>query len=373
MGSRRVKCPGCSEMLEIPESYSGSKVQCSLCEAQFAIPSVSDQDVLDWIGTRNRDDTDILKPIEDLPEDILDEEVVEEEIPDTTNSTEPLRLVRFGRRGVLLEFPDTMLTDKSFRGAMPRRCLRCGTKANLQPHVIVFARTLMDSSTLEGEFVESRTTLSDHDARNLSIEQVLERLPEVLRVAAPANLPMPYWMCDMCNPANMILAMHERSKDSDGLCRIQIPRLWRVEEFLRAAVGEASLAYKTLGKVLTKNPEKPWDSLSGVVQHRLQQWYRPHKGERFVAYIPDTTRSRTESGMCGMVVSNRRLIFHDSMRHRESEKGEPLELQFAIESGKGLLRVKGPTWELKNIAVDKPGLQRLRHALTQQKFQAAWQ
>ena len=103
-----------------------------------------------------------------------------------------------------------------------------------------------------------------------------------------------------------------------------------------------------------------------------RRWYGPHRGERFVSYTPDRTHSRTEDGMGGVVVSSRRMIYNSSMQHRESTKGEPLELSFARESGQLTLCIKGPTWEIKNMVVDKSGLESLRRALTKERFTAVW-
>jgi hypothetical protein len=232
---------------------------------------------------------------------------------------------------------------------------------------------MMDSSSIELEYITARAELSDHDARTMPIDQILERLPKVQRVSPPGDLPMPYWICDMCSPTNMIFARGDFADDEHGgSCRLQIRRLWRAEEFLVNAGGEETGAHEQLVEALEKNPERPWDALAGVVQQRLQQWYRPHRGENFLTYVPDATRARTEDGMSGIVVSSRRLIYHSSMRHRESDKGEPLELEFGLRGREGTLRIKGPNWEIKKIAVDKIGLERLRKALAKEGFVTTW-
>jgi hypothetical protein len=171
----------------------------------------------------------------------------------------------------------------------------------------------------------------------------------------------------MCSPANMIFA-----QGSEDRCRIQIARLWRAEEFLVNVRGEGTPAFEELQRRLEENPQTPWDTLPGVVQQRIRQWFKPIKKEKYIAYIPDRTRSRTEDGMVGVVVSTRRLIYNSSMRHYENEKGSPLELDFAMESGRLGLHIKGAGWEIKNMIVDKPDLENLRRSLTGEKFPAVW-
>lgn len=387
MAGRLVRCPGCTGVLEIPERYTGRKVLCSLCQMKFLIPAASEADILDWIGPRDKDDTAAgtafeIKP-EELPEELMGNEVVESEMDgssmagekvedrDLTTGVEGLVLHRIDKRGPMFEFPARMLEDKKFRGGLPRRCLRCGAKGNLTPHLVVFARHMTDSVNLENEYVDSTKMLDEYQARNLPQEEVLDQLPRLDKVPEPANLPMPYWICDMCSPKEMIAGEHE-VHGGEICCRMQVHRPWRAEEFLVNIGGEGSAAHEAIREELQKNPEVPWDSLAGSTQHRIEQWYKPYRGETFVTYVPDPTRARTEEGMQGIVVTNRRIIYHSSMRHQEAEKGEPIELQFSLEGGKGSLQIKGSKWDLKNIPVDKPGLERLRRGLHKANWEAVW-
>jgi hypothetical protein len=375
--ARLARCPACRRVLEIPPEYHGTKVLCAPCETKFVIPSshVTEVEVLDWIGGLDKDETAADAPKVDVPEELMGdrESDLGDGGEDFGTHEEGFRLVRISSRGALFEFPAEKLYDKTFRGAMPRRCLRCGTKIHVQPRMIIFGHEMMDSSAAEMDYTPARLELNEHDARTMPIEQVLERLPKIQRIAEPGDLPMPYWICDMCSPSNMLFARGDFSGDGKGgACRLQIRRLWRAEEFLINAGGEGAGAHKRLSEELEKSPERPWDMLAGVVQQRLQQWYRPHRGETFVTYVPDATRARTEDGMSGIVVSSRRLIYHSSMRHRESDKGEPLELEFGLRGKEGTLRIKGPNWEIKKIAVTKLGLERLRKALNQGEFNTVW-
>ena len=375
MAAKRVRCFRCAVILDVPEEYKGSNICCSVCRAKFRLPDVSDAEILDWIGPQSKEDT--------ISTAMAAPSVMEEPSPGTGGTgrgggnlsagSEGFELVRIGRRGALFEFPATMLEDKSFRSAMPRYCLRCGTHANLHPHVIIFGHQMKECSSMEAEYLDSPGELSEHEARNLTIEEVLEHLPKINKVPPPANLPMPYWICDMCSPFNMVFALNKiHPKTGEGNCRLQIQRLWRAEEFLVHAGGKGTEAHDEILDALADNPQTPWDMLPGVVQQRLRQWYGPHRGERFVSYTPDRAFSRTEDGVGGVVVSSRRMIYNSSMRHRESEKGEPLELSFARESGRLTLHIKGPTWEIKNMVVDKSGLESLRRALTKERFTAVW-
>ena len=380
MSNRRARCPKCAVILGIPQGFRGSKVLCSCCQARFKIPALSDAEIIELIGHRNRDDSTISGvPVEFTPVEISNE--IAEEIgqgPATKYAPIPaelegFRLVRISRHGVLFEFPATLLEGNLIRSALPRRCLRCGTKGHLHPHLVIFSHHMNDCSTLETEFVDSTAMISSTEAMNLPIDEILEKLPNVKTVPEPANKPMPYWICDQCSPSNMILAQNEINRQTgQGLCLLQIRRFWRAEEFLLDLHCEDTAMHEEVRRALREHPETPWDTLPGVVQQRLKQWYKPHKGERFVTYMPDRSHSRSEDGISGIVVSNRRIIHNCDRRHRESEKGEPIELSFSMQGKQLRLTVQTPTWEVKSQVVDKVGLERLRRALAQENFQTTW-
>jgi hypothetical protein len=375
--ARLARCPHCRHVLEIPGPYEGTRVLCGVCEGKFLIPAtnVSEGTILDWIGGADKDETRAEAPPVEVPDALMGEQprADDQEEADLATHEEGFRLVRLSSRGALFEFPARKLFDKHFRAAIPRSCMRCGTTAHLQPRMIIFGHEMMDSSTIELEYISTRPEISEHDLRTLSEDKILERLPKVQRISPPGDLPMPYWICDMCSPSSLLSARGEFRDDKEGgTCWLQIRRLWRAEEFLVNAGGKDTRAHKQLSEALEQNPERPWDMLAGVVQQRLQQWYRPQRGETFVTYVPDATRARTESGMSGIVISSRRLIYHSSMRHRESEKGEPLELEFGLRGTEGTLRIKGPNWEIKKIAIEKVGLGRLRKGLAQEGFATTW-
>lgn len=375
--ARLVRCPACRNVLEIPTGYHGTRVMCSGCDTKFLIPpgDLTEAEIADWLGEPDKDETHANEVAVDVPAELLGENEMAPEITqqDLTIDATGFRLVRLSSRGAIFEFPASKLYDKAFRGAMPRCCMRCGTKTHIQPHLIVFSHEMRDTCQLEIDFVSDRVEISEHDIRDMPMDNILERLPKIQRIDPPGDLPMPYWMCDMCSPSNMVFARGDFTHEEDGgTCRLQVRRLWRAEEFLVNAGGKESGAHAYLIDELEKNPEKPWDTLAGVVQQRLQQWYRPHRGEMFRTYVPDATRTRTENGMSGILISNRRLIYHTSMRHREATKGEPLELDFALRGQDGTVHIKHPKWEVKKAPVTKLGLQRLRRGLSDEGFDVIW-
>lgn len=389
---RRVRCPECTVILDIPEGFQGTKVRCSVCKADFRIPGVSDEDILDWIAQEEKEDTShgaaALRKSKDqpvaasLPEsqdqsaattEEADEEQAAEAFQGYPAGADGFILARIDAHGALFEFPASMLESPAFRAAMPRKCLRCGTTSYIAPRLVIFGPMLRDCTTLEANFLDRSTRLDEQEIRSLSTEEILERLPGPSQLPHPADLPMTYWICDMCNPSKMMYAQNRIDVETHkGQCCMQIHRLWRAEEFLLSVGGENSEAHHALVSAIQNHPETPWDQLAGAVQQRIRQWFAPHRGEKFIAYCPDRSHTRTEDGMAGVLISTRRLMYRTSLRSHESVKGEPLELCFSVESGRQMLRIQAPQWEVKNMIVDKAGLRTLRQALTEQNYVAQW-
>jgi hypothetical protein len=377
MATRRVRCPECMVILDIPKEFRGTRVLCTACGAKFSVPEISDDQILHWIGPESKEDTVHAVP---ALSGASETEGANHTHPASELDRGPLfggvegfHLERIDNRGALFSFPAALLENPSFRVTMPRRCLRCGATSHISVRLVIFGPNMADCATAEPDFLDSSFRLSDQEARNLPMEEILSRLPNLSRLPTPANLPMPYWICDLCSPSKMVYAQNEIPFETgQGRCRLQIQRLWRAEEFLVNVGGADSQAHRELLAAIQSHPETSWDMLSGVVQQRLRQWYAPNRGERFIAYAPDRSHTRTEDGMAGVVVSTRRLIYHTSLRHRESEKGESVELIFAMDGGRLTLKIRTPNWEVKNMVMDKAGLERLRRALSQEQFNAVW-
>ncbi len=382
MHMRHVQCPVCGTILRVPPGLSNCPVRCCLCHHRFRLPrriAVTDEAVTEWLWQDRRremgDDLDVTKDAEAqrAETEALSDAAASGKTTVLPALSDAIRLLRVDKKGALFEFPTSRLHVPTFRCAMPRKCVRCGTRTHLQAHLIVFSEVLRDSFSLEAEHAAGALSIRDPQLAHLDGEELLKHLPEVPNVPPPAHLPMPYWLCDMCSGAGMISGQIEiYNATGKGLCRLQIRHLARAEEFLVAAGGQGSSDHAKLQRRITAAVANPWQSISGSVQHRLGTWYKPQGGERFVAYVPDRDLGRSEDGMSGLVVTNHRLIYHTQLRHHEAKINEPLKFQLVGSTTRGQLRIKAPAWEVKRLTVDGDGVARLRRALTTTKFNAVW-
>ncbi len=394
MKGRTAVCPSCNTLLAIPPGTSNCHVRCGQCRNRFRLPRrvpVTDDVVTDWLFEDNPvtaeqqeqaasaiglslEEADSDQTQSDLSGMPCDETMVAHVVSRPHHKTHRIRLVRISDRGALLEFPASRLTDLHFRCSVPRRCLRCGSRQHLHAHVIIYTPELTDSLSLEDEHRAGALQLSNEEIRGLTGEQILARLPRVPNVPAPADLPMPYYLCDMCRGPGMISGqIRVNANTGRGLCRLQLRNIELAEELLVTVGGAESEDHERLKQVLQTRRDRPWEMLPESVQHRLIQWYRPHNGEYFVQYIPDRDRARTEDGMCGLIITSRRLIYHDMRRHHESTLTEPIKLSLSTGEECGRLSVRASGWRVNRMKVDRNGIKSLRRALVQSKAKAFWQ
>jgi len=387
MEPRQVVCPECGQRLRVPPEYLDRLVRCRRCSRQFraapAVSNVTEDDILQWL-TEADDMEEPAAPVETVQSQPVQRAAAEVAVAPTM---EPLgeeggemaggakiRLVKIEPTGeALFEFPAGRLLETEFRCAMPRRCLRCGNKAHLQAHVIIYAHQLPHGVSLEAEHAAGALFLTEQETRGLTNEELLARLPQVPNAPHPGDVPMPYWLCDLCTPGNVISGQIQvNTATGEGRCRLLVRNFRRAEEFMVAAGGEGAPGYTDLHDRVAATIERPWDRLPLIVQDRVRQWFKPAEGEHYLAYVPDRDHMRTEDGVAGLVISNKRLIYHTQMRHRECNVGDSLELQLAMTGKTGRLRIFTHSWEVKHLPVDRDGISRLRYALTVGKFHAAW-
>lgn len=380
MSQRKVICPSCSLKLALPNGCEHRIFRCSQCQTRFQLletAGVIDRAVASWLTQS--------QPFEDDWEDEPNIPVArppKAQVASTPHSgktsvleaiREPIRLVRVDNQGALFEFPARRLLENSLRCAMPRCCLQCGVTSHLDAHVIVYAGQLGDSVSMGDEHNAGQLKVGENELRHLSSEEVLGCLPSVPNVPPPADRPMPYWVCDMCSGAGMLKAQIDVSSSTGGgLCRLQILNLRRAAEFFAAAGGANTGQYRKLMAQVAAMVEAPWDSLNETTQHRVEQWFKPAAGESFLVYVPDRDRVRTEDGMSGLLLSNRRIIFHSRVRHLEAPATESIVIHLNVSGTKSNVEVKLPGWDVKHFVVDKDGLGRLKRALVLGKFRAVW-
>jgi len=388
MNSIIVICPHCGAKLAVPEQAGKVNVRCGRCKEKFPVvppaPKPVEDVVASWLTDEGAaaegapSEEDLGMDMNISGEDLLSSSPRAE--PDSPGEVAPAagarpdaRIIKADGQGTLIEFSTSLLQQPEFRAAFPRQCIRCDARAHLRAHAVIFAPQLMDSVSLEAEHKAGELVLSNEEVQGLTNQQVLDRLPEVPNVPPPGNLPMPYWLCDMCSGSGQISGQIQVNRETGaGFCRLLIRSSRRALGFIDAALGRNVEGYQLVKERADQLVENPWDNLAEVVQHRIQQWFQPRQGEQFLSYTPDRDYARTEDGMAGVLVTNQRLIAHFSRRHREAAITEALELTHSSGAGRGHVTIKTANWTIQRMTVDRDGIARMRRGLSLGKFMAVW-
>ena len=94
--------------------------------------------------------------------------------------------------------------------------------------------------------------------------------------------------------------------------------------------------------------------------------------EKFLAYVPDRAFVRTEDGMNGLVISDKKLVYHHPPLHQETPRDVKLTIVLRIEKGDEVATIEAPDFKRRSIVLDRQGMLLFRRALSKGKFKAEW-
>lgn len=354
MGTVLIHCPCCQAHLTASEEFVGKRARCKGCGETFLIeaPSLEDS-VASWLGD--------LPPGADETQSSRGASATTTAAPGawpakphpprsgalaggkthTPEASAPadrlLRLSHLDQMGAFFIFPASLLANEQFRASMPRCCLNCGSANNLTVHLIVWNAKLPERLRTKGQSLRVRVT--QEELVHLGGPELVRHLPAVPDMPSPFDLPMPYFICNICAPTGAVMTHIRPREDGTEECELGISSMKRAAEFLAHNLGRDHEDYKRLLSETEKRLNDPWRALPLAVRNRIGQWYTAGQDERFISYIQDMDFAKAESGMGGLVLTNRRLIFHKLGAHREVPLKERIELRVHEQENKYQLAI----------------------------------
>jgi hypothetical protein len=340
MSLLKQSCPQCRLEISFDDRHLGRKARCKTCGKVFTLQPVDLEDsVAGWLLEDFNDSEDASAPrprVRSIHEAMRpgtdgDGDAIGRARPatpaDSSVNQSILRLSHVDTMGAFFLFPPTLLYDAEFRASMPRHCLGCGATHGLNVHLLLWAGKLPHRDRLRVKAESARVRILPEVLMRLDDQELLEKLPRVANLPEPFCLPTPYFVCNRCSPAGQVFT-HVRPVIGGGeACELGIACLKRAAEFLAANVGRDSDEYRRLIAEDTQRRKDPWNELPLSVRNRISQWYRPLRGEQFVAFVRDHDFAPTETGQGGLVLTNRRMIIHKYAAHREIDFSNALQLQ----------------------------------------------
>jgi len=267
-------------------------------------------------------------------------------------ATESLvRLERIDADGAHFVFPTAMLASEQLRNSFPRRCVGCSAKIGLEVHLLRWPERMPGGPAASRETREE-AAVGMLDAYEGVVSGLLSQLPSVSHVPPPFSLPFPVFACGHCRVSRWVEG-HVATQANNAVCRLTVNSLAVAVGFFRNNGGRSTPDYHRLIEARDQRYDA-WRSLEAEVRERLEGWFRPETGERFVNFFCDEEFASDEAGMSGMVLTDRRLVFKKYAACRDF----PLTA-----SGRMEIRPQGTT---ANVSVfeegQRPAVVKLNHS-----------
>jgi len=152
--------------------------------------------------------------------------------------------------------------------------------------------------------------------------------PRVNQMPEPYCFAFPYYVCSLCSPVGALVPDVRPSADGTReICELGIASLPQAYEFAKATCGPESEVTRLVRQEMRKGTGHEWRRLPLAVRIRINQWYKPQEGEVFRAYIQDAEFSKAEAGLAGLVVTDRRVVYHKSLAQVEMRVSDVIKIK----------------------------------------------
>jgi len=264
-----------------------------------------------------------------------------------TDATSPhVVVVDCSQKGVLLAFDSSFLSHPGFRLSMPIACAFSGEsqRASLIARPLAF----FDQS---GGVIRNAMEIEAGHERHLNDyhrpDQILALFGLLPKLAKPFNNPMPYYVSD--NHTNMSLDCHTNKRDDGGItCYVLVPDGHYALAWLRNVNGVCGKEFGLLTRDVNRLWSVAWKGVTEEVRQRLGTWVGFEPGEVFCHYFNDAEFGKKDEGLAGVVLTDRRMIYHKYHRKGSAAYADNPQLfirpdgDFAglsLRTGEGLVKV----------------------------------
>lgn len=226
-----------------------------------------------------------------------------------------LTLVNTTVAGVTLGFDARLVSRLRFRASLPLCCINCRED---DPEELT-ARPIAWVIRIDGAMLAIPEVEARYEARvkpHQSTRDVTRGLQPICEFPAPFNEPMPFYVCTRCASG--------QSANGDAIgtsrmpqCEVTVPSARYALEWLERVNGVCGNEFTELESVVRESESPGWQAVPANVRERIAAWFTAQAGERFLLYAPDCDLPKRDAGLAGVVLTDRRLIYHKYRRSRE--------------------------------------------------------
>jgi uncharacterized Zn finger protein (UPF0148 family) len=218
------------------------------------------------------------------------------------------------QRGVRIMFDSRWLEHDGFSVSIPLRCAFTGDTDRqsliCKPLAFVDRSQAMVRNPLDIERGHEQRLGDRHPRQVRDAMGVLEHLPP------PFNRAVPYYL-SQTEAGQSLQCGTLRRPDGNVTCIVLIPDGVHALEWIARVNGTCGPEYELLERDVARLFTNQWRGISQRSRQRLAAWCEFGPGETFSYYFPDADFAKSDDGLAGVVITDRRAIYHKYHRHGE--------------------------------------------------------
>ncbi len=232
-----------------------------------------------------------------------------------------LAVLEINQSGVKFAFDSIWLDQAAFRASMPMRGVFGGnnTREDLRARPMVWADR---SGAVIRSITDVETRYEQPLLANWNHRDIINAMGIIEGLPRPFCNPMPYFV-DKYH-LNMSLTCSTFKRPDGGLtCEVTIANGDVALEWLRNVNGMCGPEFEALQRELQIIHSDRWALLPEQVRQRVTVWCRFQTRERFQLYLNDAEMSIRDAGLAGLVVTDRRMIYHKFHHNGQVDLASP--------------------------------------------------
>jgi len=213
--------------------------------------------------------------------------------------------------GVHFAFDVRWLRDRRFQVSIPRRCAYSGDSKRLTARPVIVKNRTTDNTT-RARSVEMH--YEQDVGSKFSPFTLIDAIARLEGVTEPFDVPLIYYAAEgHTNNALECKATHH--DDGTEIVEVQIPHGEVALKWLERINGFCDPACEKLKADIDGLGSNAWLAIPERTRQRLEAWCRFERGEKFLVYLRDADMTSSDAGLGGIVVTDRRLLYH---KYRQS-------------------------------------------------------
>lgn len=216
--------------------------------------------------------------------------------------------------GVSLSFASEWLEEEVFRTSMPIRCIFTGKG----PKNSLVSRPMIFLNRFEGVGEQARSLEMNYEQSlgpKHSPREHVRNIGRMSGISSPYDWPLLYY-ASAGHAGEAIKCRARNGEDGREHCELLIPFGDVAVEWVSRVNGRCGPEYAMIRGTVASLSNDGWSCLSEKCQRRLETWCRFERGERFKLYLNDADLTVADEGLGGVVVTDRRLLYHKFRRSR---------------------------------------------------------